>query len=179
MKNKMFSLIVVIAGVLALAPSLYAQADYTANKTSRFQAGAGYLFLKPDYVNTNIQGISFWGDYDFLRHVGVEAVVHLGDIITPSDINENSYMVGPRFMLRRHKFTGYAKFIFGRATITNTDFNLSSTYNAYAYGGGIEYRAARKINVRAFDFEYQQWPNFEPNTLSPIAITVGASYIIH
>jgi hypothetical protein len=139
----------------------------------------GYLFLKPDYVNTNIQGVSFWGDYDFLKHVGVEASVHIGSIITPSDIDENSYMVGPRFMIRRHKFTGYAKFIFGRATITNTDYNLSSSYNAYAYGGGLEYRATRKINVRVLDFEYQQWPNFEPNTLSPIAITVGAAYIIH
>jgi hypothetical protein len=179
MKNKIYSLLLLVAGMLVAAPSLHAQADYTANKTSRVQAGVGYMYLKPDYVNTNIQGISFWGDYDFLKHVGVEASVHLGSIITPSDIAENSYMVGPRFIIRHHKFTGYGKFIFGRATITNQDYNLSSSYNAYAFGGGLEYKATRKINIRAIDLEYQQWPNFEPNTLSPIAITVGASYIIH
>jgi hypothetical protein len=179
MKNKLFCLIFCCASLLALAPSLRAQAVYTADKSSRIQAGVGYLYLKPDYVNTNIQGISFWGDYDFLKHVGVEASVHLGSIITPSDISENSYMVGPRFMIRRHKFTGYAKFIFGRATINNQDFNLSSTYNAYAFGGGLEYKVMHRINIRAIDFEYQQWPNFEPHTLSPIAITVGASYIFH
>jgi hypothetical protein len=108
----------------------------------------------------------------------VEASVHIGSIITPSDIAEDSYMVGPRFVYHRHKITGYAKFIFGRATITNQDYNLSSSYNAYAFGGGLEYKIARRINIRAIDFEYQQWPNFEPNTLSPMAITVGASYII-
>jgi len=179
MKNKIYSLLFLVAGLLVVTPSLRAQADYTANKTSRVQVGAGYLFLKPDYVETNIQGISIWGDYDFLKHIGVEASVHLGTIITPSDINETSYMVGPRFLIHRRRLTGYAKFIFGRATITNTENNLSSSYNAYAFGGGAEYKISRKINIRAIDFELQKWPNFEPHTLSPIAITVGASYIIH
>ena len=179
MKNKLFSLIFCAASLSVLAPSLLAQADYSANKNSRLQAGVGYLYLKPDYVNTNIQGISFWGDYDFLKHIGAEAVVHLGSIITPSDYSENSYMIGPRFMIRRRKLTGYAKLIVGRATITNIDYNVSSSYNAYAFGGGLEYKLLRKVNIRALDFEYQKWPNFEPHTLSPIAITVGASYIIH
>ena len=178
MKIKLSCLFFSAASLLFLVPSSQAQADYTATKASRIQAGVGYLFLKPDYVETNIQGISFWGDYDFFKFIGVEASVHLGNIITPSDLNENSYMIGPRFVYRKHKITGYAKFIFGRATITNTYFNLSSSYNAYAFGGGAEYKISHKINIRAIDFEYQQWPDFEPHTLSPIAITVGASYII-
>jgi hypothetical protein len=178
MKNKLSCLLFCFVSLMLFVPSLHAQAAYTADKNSRIQAGAGFLYLKPDYVNQSIQGISFWGDYDFWKFLGAEATVHLGSIITPDDINENSYLVGPRFVYRRHKITGYAKFLFGRATITNTQYNLSSSYNLYAFGGGAEYKVSRRINIRAIDFEYQQWPNFEPHTLSPVAITVGASYII-
>jgi hypothetical protein len=178
MTKKQSSLILGFASLLVLVPSLRAQAVYSADKKSMLQVGAGVLYLKPDYVDTSIEGASIWADYDFRRFIGVEADIHIGSIITPSDISENSYFVGPRFMYHRHKITAYGKFLFGRATITNQDNNQSSSYNAYAFGGGVEYRIMRKINIRVVDFELQQWPNFEPNTLSPLAISIGASYII-
>ncbi len=67
----------------------------------------------------------------------------------------------------------------GRATITNQDLNQSSSFNIIAFGGGVEYRILRKINIRVFDVEAQQWPDFKPNSLSPMVGTIGASYIIH
>jgi hypothetical protein len=178
MKNKLSGALFGVLSLLVLAPPSHAQADYTAIKNSRIEVGAGYMFLKPDYVETNIQGVAIWGDYDFFKFVGVEASVDLGTIITPSDINETSYQVGPRFLYHHRKFTGYGKILFGRATITNTENNLSSSYNMYSFGGGLEYKLRRRINIRVVDFDYQQWPNFEPHTLSPVAITFGASYII-
>ena len=179
MKIKLSCLLLSAASLLFLVPSSQAQADYTASKGSRIQAGAGYLFLKPDYVETNIQGVSIWGDYDFWKFVGAEVSVNLGSIITPSDISENSYQVGPRFLYHRRRFTGYGKILFGRATLDKSNYvNQSIGYNIYSFGGGLEYKLTRRINIRAIDFDYQQWPNFEPHTLSPIAITAGASYII-
>ena len=175
---KRYSLILCFATLLVLIPSLHAQAIFTSARESRIQAGAGLLYLQPDYVNSNIKGVSLWGDYDFLGFVGAEVSAHVGSIITPADIAEDSYMVGPRVMYHRRKITAYGKILVGRATITNQDYHLSSTYNAYAFGGGLEYRVTRKLNVRAVDIEVQKWPNFEPNTLSPVAITIGASYII-
>ena len=130
-------------------------------------------------MDGNIIGFSIWGDYDFSKWVGVEISTHLGEFITPGDITENSYLVGPRVIYRRHKLTAYGKVLVGRATITNQNFNLSSSYNVLAYGGGIEYKIMRKINIRAIDFELQNWPDFQPNSLSPMAISIGASYIIH
>jgi hypothetical protein len=179
MKNKWSSLMLCLASLLVMVPSLHSQAVYTANRTTRIQAGAGLAYIMPDYVDASIKGVSFWADYDFLKYVGVEASVHLGTIITPADIAETSYFVGPRLVYRHRKLTGYAKILLGRATITNQFYGVSSSYNAYALGGGLEYKIARKINLRAIDFEFQQWPDFEPHTLSPIAITIGASYIIH
>ena len=84
MKNKLSCLVLCFVSLLFLVPSSHAQAVYTADKASRIQAGVGYMYLKPDYVMTNIQGVSFWGDYDFWKFLGVEASVHLGDIVTPS-----------------------------------------------------------------------------------------------
>jgi hypothetical protein len=173
------SLLFCAASLLVATPMLNAQAVYTADRTTRIQAGAGVMSLSPDYTDGNIIGFSAWGDYDFSKYVGVEVAAHLGEFITPGDITENSYFVGPRLIYRRHKLTGYGKILIGRATITNTDYNLSSSYNVFAYGGGVEYKIMRKINVRVIDFELQSWPDFQPRSLSPMAITIGASYIIH
>ncbi len=178
MKMKRTGLILAFASLLALVPSLRGQAVYTASRSTSIQAGAGLLYLSPDYTNESIKGLSVWADYDFHKYLGVEVSYHDGSIITPADIAENSYMIGPRFLYRKRRFTGAAKFLFGRASIINQQYNLSTAYNAYAFGATLEYRLKRKINIRVIDIESQKWPDFEPHTLTPLAITVGASYVI-
>ena len=166
------------ASVLMFLPTLHAQADYTAFRTTRIQAGAGGLYLNNDYTEHANKGISAWGDYDFNRFLGVEVEAHLGSIITPDDIGENSYFIGPRLSYRKKNAAFYAKLVVGRASITNQETNSSKSYNSYAYGGGLDYKVSRHFNVRVVDFELQKWPDFEPNTLSPLAISVGLMYII-
>ena len=163
---------------LACIPQLNAQAVYTAERTARISVGAGGSYLNTDYAAKPTYGASFFADMDLFRHVGLEAEGHLGGIISPDDIGENSYLVGPRAFIRRSRFTGYGKLMLGRGSINNQLFNLSSSYNLYAYGGGLEYRAARRITVRGIDFEMQKWPGFPPHGLSPLVVTIGASYII-
>ena len=53
----------------------------------------------------------------------------------------------------------------------------SQSSGEFSIGGGIEYRLTPKVNLRG-DFELQQWTNFEPHNLSPVIVSVGASYII-
>src|SRR5450631_1619730 len=129
MKKMWFSLFFCFASLLVVVPSLNAQAVYTAEQKTRIQAGGGIAILQPDYTLGNVIGFSGWADYDFSKWVGVEFSAHLGEFITPGDITENSYMIGPRVTYRRHKFTVYGKALVGRATITNQNFNLSSSYN--------------------------------------------------
>jgi len=171
-----------LAALLVLAPALHAQAVYAAKEYFKLQAGAGAMYLDNDYTNRAAEGIAIWGDCDFTHFrgllIGAEAEVHMGGIITPDDIGENSYLVGPRFSIQRRKFAVYAKILLGRASITNQNLNTSSSYNVIpAYGGGLDYRLSRKINIRVVDIEMQKWPNFEPNTLSPLSVTSGASYV--
>ncbi len=181
MNNRLRS-ILAVASLLVFASSLRAQAVYTATRGIRIQAGAGGLYLRNDYTDQPNYGVTAWGDVDFLRlyrfQAGVEGEVHFGGIISPSDIGENTYMVGPRLNYRRNKLNVYGKIMVGRGTISNQLFNTSSSFNVFAYGGGAEYKITRKINLRPVDVELQKWPDFEPHTLSPLAVSFGVSYII-
>ena len=183
MKHTWTRKILSLSSLLLLVPALHAQAVYAAKQLFRIQAGVGYLYLDNDYTDRKNQGLAVWADVDFTHfravRIGVEGEAHFGGIITPDDIGENSYLVGPRFSYQRRRVNVYGKILLGQATITNQLLNQSSTYNVVpAYGGGVEYRLTHNINLRPIDIEMQKWPNFEPNTLSPFSIVVGASYII-
>jgi hypothetical protein len=158
--------------------------------------GGGVLLLNTDYNNTGTglnKGVTAWADYDFFRFLGVEGEAHFGGIVSPADIIENSYFVGPRATYRFHKASIYGKLMFGRATIAyqpdsgpqkgvNLGVNPNNTavdYNSYAFGGGVAYRIKPHISIRAIDFELLKYPNFYPHTLSPMAITIGAAYVFH
>lgn len=177
MKNFLLALLC-LAGVSMATRSISAQAIFTATESTRIQVGGGVTSLNTDYVPRATQGVSFWADYDFHKFLGVEAEGHLAGIISPDDIGENSYLIGPRILYRKRHLTAYGKLLVGRGTITDQVRNHSSTFNLYAFGGGLEYKVSRRLNLRAVDFEMQKWPDFEPNTLSPTVITVGLSYVI-
>src|ERR1700722_7194852 len=100
MKKMWSCLILSFASLLAVAPPLHAQALYTAEQKTRIQVGAGAAIINPDYTEGNMIGFSAWSDYDFSKWVGVEVMTHLGEFITPGDITENSYLVGPRLTYR-------------------------------------------------------------------------------
>lgn len=168
-----------LASLILLAPMLHGQAAPAGIFRSHIQAGAGVMYLNNDYSERSAGGLSVWGDYDFTHLFGVEFEAHFGGLRTPDDIGENSYLVGPRIMYHRRRFTGYAKLMVGRATITNQIYNQSSSYNVLpAYGAGLEYRLSHKLNIRLVDFESQRWPDFEPHSLTPLAISVGLMYVI-
>ncbi len=177
--KKWMHLLLGIAGLLVLVPASHGQAAPSGLYKSHIEAGAGVLYLNNDYTDRANKGLSVWGDYDFTRLFGVEVEAHFGSIITPDDVGENSYLVGPRLLYHKRKFTGYLKVMVGRGTIINQDFNQSSSFNILpAFGGGLEYRISHKLNVRIVDFEYQRWPDFEPDSLTPLAVSVGLMYVI-
>lgn len=176
--KKWISPLVGLLGLLVSLPSLQAQAVYTASRAGRIQAGAGLLYLKSDFIAKGSEGISVWADYDLNRLLGAEVEAHFGGLRSPGDIGENSYLIGPRVSYHRRKLSGYGKIMVGRGTIMDQFLHTSSTFNLYAFGGGLDYRIRPRFNIRVIDFEQQKWPNFEPHTLSPINISAGLMYII-
>ena len=165
---------------LSASIALHAQASPTAERAAAIQVGGGISIVRPDYEPKTIFGYSVYGNYDFTSHIGIEGDIHIANIITPSDISESSYLLGPRYVFNKGRFHPYGKLLFGLGVFTfeavNGHPSSSATHKMYAFGGGLDFAAKRHLNVRAFDLEYQRWPGFTANGLTPIAITVGAAY---
>jgi opacity protein-like surface antigen len=168
-----------LAGMLSITSAAHAQAMPTAVAKGLFQVGGGYTLAMPDYGQKNIQGFTGFADFDFRPHFGVEAVYHYVSIITPNDLGENSFYIGPRLVYPRGRFSIYGKALIGIGTIViqETQDNPeggAGTYISYGLGGGVDIRVKKHIVVRAIDAEYQHW-NYQTG-LTPFAFTVGAAY---
>ncbi|WP_035347862.1 outer membrane beta-barrel protein [Edaphobacter aggregans] len=157
----------------------HGQAVPTAERTATVQIGAGWSVVSPDYAGKTTQGVSIYGTFDLTPHWGIEGDIHKASMITPSDIGESSYLLGPRYVFRHNRLRPYAKALFGLGRFQYQYDNVPDatyTYKIYAFGGGIDVVTTKHINLRAVDFEYQKWPGFPPNGLSPMVFTFGAAY---
>jgi Outer membrane protein beta-barrel domain len=175
--------------VLGLSASLHAQAVPTASRPIRLQVGAGFTFATPDYGQSKIQGFTGFADLDLKHRLGIELEYHDISIITPTDIGENTLLLGLRYSLyRKGRINAYAKGLGGLGWFSYQDGTYhydqhTDTFGAYAIGGGVEIKATEHINVRAFDFEAQKWPGYFtpgfPNTggISPYVSTFGVAYV--
>jgi hypothetical protein len=174
------SLIGCFACILSSATLCHAQAIPTASRAGQIQVGIGGFYSDPDFGQGKNKGLTFYADYNFAQHLGVEGEIHYA-VITPSDVSEDSYVAGPRYMIRHKRFEVYAKALFGvgRFGFQEGSFANPSTgsYFEYVLGGGLEIHATRHINVRAFDFEAQKWPGFQNHGLSPLVGTIGVAYV--
>ena len=166
---------------ISFASQARGQALPTATSPASLQVGAGYSVGEPDYGQKRIQGGTLFVDYDLGMHFGIEADAHILNLITPTDIAENTYLIGPRAILPYGRFKLYGKALIGIGNfrVLETQDNqgvYNGNYMAYAFGGGLEYRAAEHIVIRAIDVESQKWPSFGRDGLTPIVYTVGVAY---
>jgi Outer membrane protein beta-barrel domain len=179
---KIFLMIGAVASVLSFPAIGRTQALPTATAKGALQVGAGFTYAEPDYGQKSIKGASAFADFDFGLHFGVEADVHYIAFITPLDLAENTYLIGPRIILPygRFKFYGKALAGYGDLVIQEQQDNIGRRdgfYFAWAGGGGLDIRVNNRITIRAIDVESQRWPNYG-NGLSPTVYTVGAAYNI-
>jgi hypothetical protein len=168
-----------LVGVLSIATIGYAQAKPTAVAKGLLQVGGAYSHAQPDYGQKSIQGFTGFADFDFRQHFGIEADYHYISLVTPTDLGENSFFIGPRVIYPRGRFRIYGKALFGIGDIViqETQDNPeggAGRYSAYAIGGGVDIAATDHIMVRAVDFEFQHW-NYQTG-LTPTVFTFGAAY---
>lgn len=163
--------------MLGFSLTAHAQATPTASRLGVLQLGIGGTLVDTDYTPRKAEGFTVYGDFDFMKHIGVEGDIHFGTIITPDDLGEDTYLLGPRFVARRGRVSGYGKALFGigRLNYQFPNNTGSYTYKIYSLGGGIDIRATRRFNIRAIDVEFQKWPGYG-NGLAPIVTTIGAAY---
>ncbi len=175
--------IVVLSSLLLAAAAVSAHAQVAPSAIGRrLQVyGGGELSLfQPDYENTGLAasspqkliGIGAFVDADFTRWVQIEAEGRWLHWNRYANVDENTYMIGPRVPVGTFKnFTPYGKFLIGWASANW----LTGRAQAYAYGGGVDYALSRKLSVRVFDFEYQQF-DVAGTTIHPYGESFGVSY---
>jgi hypothetical protein len=178
---KQHILIAIFALSLGLAHQSHAQATATASRSGgTMQLGGGFSIASPDYGGAKIKGLSVYGDFDVTRHIGIEGDIHYVSMITPTDIGENSFLLGPRYVVRYHRISGYGKALLGLGRFEyqagTYGHGATFTYGMYSLGGGVDVKIKPHINVRPFDIEFQKWPNYPKNGLSPMVITFGVAY---
>jgi hypothetical protein len=155
-------------------------------------AGGEASAFQPDYAgfgipqssSTYLYGIGTYVDVKFNPWVQIEAEGRWLRFNQVDGIYEDNYLIGPRlpiYKLRFRRATPYAKILIGYGKLNFENNNGWGRYTALAYGGGLDIKMSRRINVRLPDFEYQQWPNWSEGTpktynLLPYGISVGVSY---
>jgi len=150
------------------------QPDYTGLGVPADAPLSGYMAGIGTYVDVKVTPwIQFEGEARWMRFNKPE-----------KGIFEDNYLVGPRLPIYRLHFwraTPYAKVLFGYGKLNFEDGNGWGRYTALAYGGGLDIKMTKRINLRMPDFELQQWPNWTEGTgkaynLFPYGVSIGASY---
>jgi len=162
-----------------------AQSVYSAT-AGRNSLSVGVLdsAFQPDYAGYGIAetspnrlyGMGAFVDFKINRWIQLEGEGHWLNYNEYNNINENSYLVGPRLPIRRFgRATPYVKAMIG---MSSGSF-LNGRSSTYAFGGGIDYRLSKHITWRAADFEYQEWKVTNTSgDLYPYGISSGISYRI-
>jgi hypothetical protein len=158
-----------------------------------FVVGAAFSDFSTDMFSKHMQGPTVWADWNpnrgpsFLRGFGVEAEGRDLDSGQPQGQQLRQVTAGGGPIYTWHysrNFHPYGKFLFDYGAMDHIkDPRLPPSYTAdkwiiYACGGGAEYRAWRKVWIRA-DYEYQFWKVelFPSNGfLNPQGFSVGVSY---
>jgi hypothetical protein len=172
--------IVLLALLLAVPVGLKAQVVAAATGgTASIFVGGTYTFLQTGYTGYDnwLQGIGGYGDFNLNYWFAAEAEARLLRINQQNSVHEDTYLIGPKFTHRYHKYEPYGKVLLGVGEINFPYSYAHGGYFAMAFGGGLDYRLTPRLKIRAIDFEYQKWPGFLNNTtLSPYGFSIGASY---
>lgn len=171
--------------LLMLGLSIWAsgQVAPSASKAADLQLGASFDLASPDYGPNLLRGFGFYGTLS-RNHWGIEADFRqMNDPNSRIGIYERNYEVGPRYSFTFDRIRPYVKFMVGRGVFNfppdpvhpelGASANLAYTF--WAGGFGADYRLRPTINVR-FDYEYQNWPHFPVNGLTPQVATFGVAY---
>lgn len=179
---------VLCAGILRA----HAQVEPSATR-SQFALSAGAMgsVFQPDYAGNEVPesaSNALWGlggyvDFRVRRWLQFEGEARWLRFNQYANIYEDNYLIGPRIPIKRYgRFTPYGKALFGYGKMNFEANYANGRFADIALGGGVDYDLTKRISVRAFDFEYQLWPNWESfagsQTLKPYGGSAGVAYRI-
>lgn len=150
--------------------------------------GMGSVF-QPDYAGGGVPeagpyrlfGFGVYADLKATRWIGIEAEARWLRQNSFVNITQDNYLIGPKIPIREFRFRRLDATPYGKALVGlgRMNFEYNQAYGRFtdlALGGGVDLKVTKKITVRAFDFEYQLWPNWINGTLKPYGASAGIAY---
>lgn len=177
-----------VAGMALCVFGLAAQAQKlpTATAPGAYLAvGGTYSGFEAQYPQRLLGGAGVYADLNIRRHLGIEGEVRFLRQNQIFGSHETTYMGGPRYEFHSGRYSPYVKVLVGGGRLVFPYSYGYGTYTAFAYGGGLDVNLTQKIKLRAFDFEYQNWPNFSlgpgapQQALTPYGVSAGLSYQVY
>jgi len=185
------------AASLFLSLPLTAQTMPSAEGTGiTLWMGASVSMFNPDYGCSSSSPFSCWGHQliglgpyantspFFFGRIGAEAQAHFLLWNGPASLTEHSYMAGPLVRIYSfHELRFNGKFLLGAGHFSLPSNSIENgTYFAFAPGGTIDYRFAKRLSAR-LDYEYQTWPSFKSSVtghsgLTPNGFSLGIGYAL-
>lgn len=132
--------------------------------------GTGYYV---QYGERKMAGITGFVDADTRRHLGIEAEGRWVEFNQSANVHVETYSIGGRYHFTLGRFQPYAKGLVGFGDF-NFPYNLATgRYLVVTAGGGVDYYLSRRIQIRAADVEYQDWPQFTFGNMTTLSGSVG------
>jgi len=129
--------------------------------------GAGASLYQFEYGDRKLGGIAAWTDMNPTWRYGVEGEVRSLRFNTNEQVNETTYLAGPRISIFPGPLRPYVKVLAG-AGHYNLPFGFAQgTFFTYAPGAGLDYLLGDIVSIRVIDFEYQVSTKFQTSPGGP------------
>ena len=156
---------------------LHAQVIAAGRGGAHLVGGGFASFYSPDYGPNHLVGVGALLDFNLHGHLGVEGEARFLRFNQTYSVHEDTYELGPRYRWRFGRFEPYGKFMIG-----NGQFNFPFSYGHGGYfllapGAGLDIHYHR-FTIRAIDYEYQHWNDFQNDSLTPNGFSSGIAYRI-
>ena len=155
--------------------TLHAQIIAAGRGGAHVVGGGFFSVYSPDYGPNQLFGVGGFVDLNLRGHLGAEGEVRFLRFNQTYDVREDNYNLGPRYRWRIRRWEPYGKLMVG-----NGQFNFPFSYGHGGYllvapGGGLDIHYHR-FTIRAVDYEYQHWFNFQHGSLTPNGFSSGIGY---
>jgi len=167
--------LVLIAAILcAAAERARAQTVYEGDQGGlKISAGSTGSGSYVQYGQQKLLGLAAVADFDTKRRIGVEAEGRWLEYHQTSNVHVETYSVGARYHFDAGRFQPYAKGLVGLGGF-NFPYNYAhGRYLVLTGGGGLDFHWTNRIDVRAADLEFQDWPQFTFGNMTSVAVSAG------
>lgn len=190
---------IALIAILFLGGTLSARAQVVSSATHRLfslSAGGTVSIAQPDFngrwsyqspyypvaeaATQPLFGMGAFVDVKFTRWIQLEAEGRWQRFNKYQGISQDNYLAGPRVpVFRFWKSTVYGKALGGFSEMKFDEYpGDHGRFTTVALGGGMDVKLTKRVSLRAFDAEYQYWPNWGNTTLSPYNVSAGIGYKI-